>query len=196
MRISLLFFSALAFAMPAAAERPAQPTRQVTDGCTWAWKEGGGIGLWAQDCDLDTGKWRIEFKSKDRVFVQTVDGKDATPVIYVFDKAADAKIDSLLPMLRQSKLIKDTNECVFAPDEENKADGGRLLYQVVPKGKLLAAFNKLPQDEVADPPCGELGLLTDAVGYFMLDPKKPDKVLYLMLGQDEPMFEPDSITFE
>lgn len=191
----LLAFTALT-ATVQSAERPPAPTRHSMEGCTWAWKAGAGIGFWAEDCDLDTGKWRIEYDAARQRFVQMVDGKNPMPVITLFDLPQDVGVDFLLPQLRKGGLIKDTDECVFAPDEENTPGAERRLYQVVPKGKLLDAFNKLPGDEVPEPPCGELGLLPDAVGYFMTDAKLPGRVLYLMLGQDQPLFEPDSITSE
>lgn len=194
MRFALLLLSLLIGVPAAHAERSPQPARAPSSaGCQWAWKQGGGIGFWAEDCDLDTGQWRIAYDAGKQRFVQTVDGKDPVPVIYLFDLPLDIGVDSLLPGLRKAGLIKDTDDCVFAPDEENKKGAERLLYQVVPKGKLLEAFNKLPGDEVPEPPCGELGLLPDAVGYFMTDAKLPGKILYLMLGQDQPLFEPDSI---
>jgi hypothetical protein len=195
-RLTFAIAIILSSPLAAAAERPPEPKTHSMEGCIWSWKEGAGIGFWAEDCDIETGKWRIEFDATGKRFLQTVDGKDGHPVVYVFEKVAAADISSMLPKLRKEKLILDSDECVFAPDEDNRANGGRLTFQVVPVGKLKEAFEKSPSDEVPEPPCGELGLLPDAVGYFMLDPKQPDKALYLMLGQDQPLFDPETITFD
>ena len=196
MRKIILILATAALSSTALAAKPPEPKTHSMDGCTWAWKSGAGIGFWAEDCDINTGKWRIDFDAASSSFVMTIDGKDAMPLVRVFDKEKDADIASLLPKLRKEKLVLDTDECQFMADTDTKLEAGRLAYQVMPTGKLKEAFDKLPTDEVPEPPCGEIGMLTDAVGYFMVDPKQPDKVLYLMLGQDQPLFDPTTITFE
>ncbi|MFT3987378.1 hypothetical protein [Aestuariivirga sp.] len=179
-------------AQPDAPPSPFYATDQKA--CSWVWKKGTGIALWAEDCAFDTGKWAITYDAGTDTFTLNTDGGDPYTVVRQFRKKPDEKLDALLPSLRKSGLIPDDNECQFAADTDIKAPPGWTLWQVVPTGERKKAFDAEPQDEVPDPPCGEVGYAVDSVGFFMVPDAHPDRVIHVDLGQDGTMFDPFTIT--
>jgi hypothetical protein len=71
---------------------------------------------------------------------------------------------------------------------------GWTIWNVMPTGKVKDAFDALPEDEVPEPPCGELGYAVDFTGFFMVHKDHPDRVIYVNLGQDGTMIDPFSLS--
>lgn len=183
-----------------AADRPPQPAHSAVDDklCTWEWKEGGGLGLWAERCKLDTGLWELTFKPDLPGFVLTIDGEDLQTVLQVFRKPADAPIDAILPELVKRGYTLAT-ECAFEPADLSyipKPPAGQSFYEIVPTGKRKADFDALPDNEVPDPPCGDYGTAPDGIQYFMIEAAHPDRAVFVNLGQDGTMFDPNTLTME
>ena len=61
-----------ALGLPALSQ-PSQPAESAVDAtrCQWQWKEGGGIGVWAERCALETGVWELKFREDLPGFVLT-----------------------------------------------------------------------------------------------------------------------------
>ena len=185
----------LAVVTSASAE-PAKPTHS-TDAtkCEWQWKSGGGIGVWAERCKLETGLWEIAFRDNLPGFVLTVDGEENQVVLQTF-AMADATIASILPELRRRGYIPNDDECVFEPAAIRPAVRTIAFYELKPTGKRKAAFDATPKDEVPEPPCGEYGWSTHGARYFMTDLRRPDVALYVNIGQDGLMFDDTTVTLE
>jgi hypothetical protein len=182
----------------AALAQPPQPTESLVDPakCQWEWKEGGGIGVWAERCALDTGVWALEFQDDLPGFVLTVDGKAGETVLQLFRKPADADVSAILPALRESGAIPDDELCVFQPAAIRAAPRTIAFSDIQPTGDRKAAFDATSPDEVPEPPCGDYGWSTHGVRYFMTDIRHPDSVVYLNEGQDGMMFDPTTVTIE
>ena len=186
----------LALAPPAFAQPP-QPTHSTdAEKCHWAWKTGGGLGVWAERCALDTGLWEIEARDDLPGFVLTIDGSEETTVLQVFGKAADADVSAILPALRQQGSIPDDDDCVFAPAGARPAAGTLAFFEIMPTGARKAAFDATPADDIPDPPCGDYGWSTHGIRYFMTDSRHPDRVVYIDTGQDGLMFDDTTVTLE
>lgn len=186
-----------ATALPAYAQQPPQPTGGTDPAnCTWEWKSGGGIGVWAERCKLPTGLFELAFRPDLPGFVLTIDGKDETTVLQVFDKPADSPVSAILPKLRERGYIPNDLDCVFAPAAIRPAPRTLAFFEIVATGKRKAAFDATPKDEVPEPPCGEFGWSTHGVRYFLTDIARPDKVVYVNTGQDGMMFDPVTVTVE
>ena len=76
----------------------------------------------------------------------------------------------------------------------SKPFGPWQVYEIVPLGKRKETFDASPSDEIPEPPCGVLGMAVDSLAYFIIDAHHPERVLYLELGQDAPLFDPTSIS--
>ncbi len=202
MRITLSALCAMAgvtFAAAAtlAAERPPQPTHSTDpDECKWEWKEGGGIGVWTERCQFDTGVWEPKFNSGLPGFILTVDGESQGTILQVFAKPADRDIPAILPELRKRGYIPDDDECVFATDPDHPAAGPLAFFTIMPTGSRKEAYEATPEDEVPDNPCGEYGWGPEGIRYFMTDTRHPDRAVYLNIGQDGTMFDPATVTLE
>lgn len=184
--------------LPAVAgDRPPMPTGSSVPGsCTWEWKTGGGIGIWAERCDLRTGVWEPRFDASLPGFVLTIDGEPEGTILQVFDKPAEADISAILPTLREKGYIPDDDDCVFESAAIRPAPRTVAFYEIRPVGKRLEAFDATPEDEVPEPPCGEYGWSTHGVRYFLTDTRFPDRVVYVNTGQDGTMFDDATITLE
>ena len=163
--------------------------------CVWSWKSGNGIGLWTEDCTFETGRWDIAYDAANDLFALQVDGGDPFPVLRHFHLKAGQGPDALLPELKAKGLVLDDPECVFEVAADQAVAPGWTAWQVKPTGKRKEAFEAQPSDEVPEPPCGELGYAVDYVGYFAVNAKHPDRLVFVNLGQDGTMIDPGSITF-
>lgn len=161
--------------------------------CRWAWVAGKTVGVWTEDCTFDTGRWQVSYDAATDLFALAVNGEDPMPVLRSFEKAGGP--EALLPDLKAKGLVLDDKECVFQKSTEPMAPKGWTSWEVVPVGQKKAAFDALPNDEVPDPPCGDLGMTVDGVTFFMVKDGVPDRVIYLDLGQDGTMIDPASVTY-
>lgn len=160
--------------------------------CEWVWKTGSGIGLWTEACTFETGRWGVEHDAANDWFALSVNGEDPYPVVRHWRRPGGA--DALLPDLKAKDLVLNDPDCMFETTSEMLAPTGWTAYEVMPTGKLKAAFESQPTDEVPEPPCGELGMAVDYVGFFMVHKDHPDHVVYVNLGQDGTMIDIGSLT--
>ncbi len=161
--------------------------------CAWHWILGKGIGVWAESCKFETGSWEVQYDPQNDYFTLSVDGSSAYPVLRQFRKKPEEGPEVLLPELRKAGLIPDDDLCQFAPAESQAGPKGWSLWEIVPVGSRKEEFEQLPDDEVPEPPCGEIGYAVDYVGFFMVSESRKDRVLFVNLGQDGTMFDAFSI---
>lgn len=178
-----------------AAERPAMPQFQTAEGCEWHWRSGGGIGLWGEVCNLQTGKWQVDWLENQSAFVKTRDGEVIAKVVEIFAKLADEPASAVLDELRRRGDLTDGGECVFQVAQVRAHPRTITFLEIRPTGERLKAFEATPKDEVPDPPCGTYGWSTHGRRYFMTDIRHPERVIYFDEGQDGMMFDPLSVTF-
>lgn len=171
---------------------PAEPF-YATDktNCAWSWNQGKGLALWTEQCKFDSGVWDVVYDAAKDLFALRVDAGEPYPVLRQFRQEGGAV--ALLPSLKSQGLVLDDAECVMAQVSGQPAPEGWTTYQVVPTGKRKAAFDSVVQVEIPEPPCGELGYRVDLMGFFMVNAAKPDRVLYVNLGQDGTMIDLASI---
>jgi hypothetical protein len=161
--------------------------------CKWVWKTGQGIGVWTEDCKFDTDAWTVTYNEADESFGQGTSKDDQFAVLRQYHKKPDEGPDVLLPVLKAAKLIPNDDECKFELSKEDKFGPHLKIYDIVPLGKRKTAYEAVPENELPDPPCGEVGLAVDYEAYWMIDDRHTDRVLYVNLGQDGSMFDPYSI---
>ncbi len=160
--------------------------------CDWSWKAGQGIGLWTETCTFETGRWAVEYDAANDWFALSVNGENPYPVVRQWRKPGGVEV--LLPDLKAKDLVLDDPDCVFQSTSEMQAPPGWSAFEVMPVGKLKASFESQPTDEIPEPPCGELGMAVDYVGFFMVHKEHQDRVVYVNLGQDGTMIDIDSLT--
>jgi hypothetical protein len=159
--------------------------------CQWVWTAGRDVGLWTEDCTFSTGRWQVSYDAANDWFALAVDGEDPMPVLRSFAGGPQA----LLPELKAKGLVLDDKDGGFQQISEPLAPRGWTAWEVAPVGQRKTAFDALPKDEVPDPPCGDLGMVVDSIGFFMVKDDEPGRTLHIDLGQDGTMIDPSSITF-
>ncbi|HLX08929.1 MAG TPA: hypothetical protein VKY89_13835 [Thermoanaerobaculia bacterium] len=192
----LLAGLALLLASPAGAQNGA-PSRKAGRGCAWEKLADAKLGLaaWVQRCDY--GFRKIDFLIVKRsLAVRFSDGGGPDPLVDVFDlepgEAPAAGIQRLFKARTDPKLAA---RCVLAPYRGSKAPAGVQRFTFVPNAaylKQLAA--KADPNEVGDPPCGDWGDAPDGIQYFEAQPASgARKVLFVRVGQDEPLFDEQTL---
>jgi hypothetical protein len=172
------------------------PSRAPIKGCAWEKLSDPAAGLeaWVERCDF--GFRKIDFVLQGHsLAVRYSDGGAPDPLIDVLDLApretAEAGIRRLFAA-RTPKAI--AARCVLAPYRGAKSPAGVQRFTFVPDAaykKEVAA--KADPNEVGDPPCGEWGEAPDGIQYFQVGPGTSRRVLFVRVGQDEPLFDENTL---
>jgi hypothetical protein len=184
----------LATSASAYAEQDA-PSRQPLKGCEWVKIADTTVGLsaWVQKCDFGFRRIDLFFKEK-KLFVRYSDGGDPWPVIEVFDLLPKETFEAGLKRIFNGHTEKSVaKRCVLAdyPGVKPPAGSGAKRFTFIPNAAYQKELDaKASPDEVPEPPCGEMGEMPDGVQYFEAWPEgKARKVLLVIEGQDEPLFD-------
>jgi hypothetical protein len=184
--------SAVAQATPPKADKPSRP---AVEGCAWERFSDAHLHLdaWVQRCDFQSRK--IDFVTVDHsLAIRYSDGGAPDPVIDVLDllpaETAEHGIRRLFDARTDKKVAA---RCVLAPytDEGTKTPVGVKRYTFVPNAAYAKALKaKEDPNEVPDPACGDWGDAPDGIQYFEAQPASGvAKVLFVRIGQDEPLFD-------
>lgn len=191
----------LAAAGATAAEKP--PSRKPVKGCRWEKLSDAKVGLeaWVQRCDFGSRKIDFLFQGSS-LAVRYSDGNGKPdPLVDVIDMAAGETPEKTLRRLFDERTDRAVaSRCVLAPyrgsGKADRAPAGVRRFTFVPNpayAKELAA--KADPNEIPDPACGEWGEAPDAIQYFEVHPgSRARKVLFVRLGQDEPLFDERTLT--
>jgi hypothetical protein len=188
----LLLTSSLIAALPAAA-RDDRPSRAPVKGCAWEKLADAAVGLdaWVQRCDF--GFRKIDFMfAGNALTIRYADGGAPYPVVEVLDllpnETPQAGVRRLFAARTAPALAA---RCVLASYRREKPPAGVKRYTFVPKAAYQKELDaKANPDEVGDPPCGDWGDAPDGIQYFQVLPSsKARKVLFVRVGQDEPLFD-------
>ena len=175
----------------------AGPSRPPVAGCNWE-KIGDpvvGLEAWVQRCDFGFRKIDFLFKGS-ALAIRYSDGGGPDPLIEVLDllpsETAVAGIKRLFAAQTDRALAA---RCVLAPYRGDKAPAGVKRYAFVPNAAFRKELKaKADPNEVGDPPCGDWGEAPDGIQYFEAHKAtKARKVLFVRVGQDEPLFDERSL---
>lgn len=179
-------------AIPGPFSMPPMPAWQ-TDArqCTWHWREGGGLGLWAETCDLSTGRWEVTWNEPEGAFVlRHLDQVHAT-VVKPWSVAMADGMDGLTRALIGSEALAPDAPCHWQPITLRPAPRTTAFWGLTPKDPQALA--PTAQGEVPEPLCGAYGVSTHGVRYFIVDLRWSGLAVFVDEGQERPMFEPASI---
>ncbi|WP_258584055.1 hypothetical protein [Mesorhizobium sp. AR02] len=84
--------------------------------------------------------------------------------------------------------------CVLAPYTEGTVPAGVKRYTFSPDAAYAKELKALANlEEVPEPPCGDWGEMPDGIQYFEVPVGKGRKVLFVRAGQDEPLFDEQTL---
>jgi hypothetical protein len=187
--------AAVAISGLARADQP-QPSRPPVDKCVWEKLADNTVGLaaWVQRCDFGFRQIHFEFAG-NALAIKYSDGGDAAPLVEVFDiqpgEAAEAALNRLF-LERTDKTV--SARCVLAPYTAGTVPSGVKRYTFGPDAAYAKELKALAiPDEVPEPPCGDWGEAPDGVQYFEVPEGEGRKVLFVRVGQDEPLFDEQTL---
>ena len=187
----------LAFALGAAsafgASPQGAPSHAPFKNCAWEYLADASVGLaaWVQRCDY--GFRKIDFTFVGRALaIRFSDGGAPDPLIEVVDMLAGETTEATVKRHFTEHTEKAVaSRCVLSPYRGAKPPPGAKIYTFVPNREYAKETKaKEHPDEVGDPPCGDWGIAPDGIQYYEVHPaSKVRKVLFVRIGQDEPLFD-------
>lgn len=179
----------------ARADEPA-PSRPPIDKCVWEKLADKTIGLaaWAQRCDFGFRQIHFEFAG-NALAIKYSDGGAADPLVEVFDiKSGETAEAALLRLFLEKTDKAVSSRCGLAPYTEGTVPAGVKRYTFSPDAAYAKELKALASpDEVPEPPCGDWGEMPDGIQYFEVPAGEGRKVLFVRVGQDEPLFDEQTL---
>ncbi|GLQ80432.1 hypothetical protein GCM10007881_39510 [Mesorhizobium huakuii] len=179
----------------AAADEPA-PSRPPIDKCVWEKMADKTIGLaaWAQRCDFGFRQIHFEFVG-NALAIKYSDGGAAAPLVEVFDIKPGETAEVALQRLFLERTDKAVSaRCVLTPYTEGSLPAGVKRYTFSPDAAYAKELEaKADPNEIPDPPCGDWGEMPDGIQYFEVPSGEGRKVLFVRVGQDEPLFDEQTL---
>lgn len=160
--------------------------------CTWQWKEGGGLRLWAEACTFPTGRWEVVWSERSAAFILQVNGQMQQVVVQSWPYSTDGGLEKLQDALVHAGQLSSTAACKFMPAAIRPAPRTMSFFTLSPTDPH--AMKPTSTGEVPDPQCGSYGASTHGVRYFMTDLRWPDRAIFVDEGQERPLFDPRSVT--
>lgn len=193
--LSALAASAFITGCDESERRPPQPGWQTAENaCHWHWVEGGGLGLWAEACQLSTGHWRVSWSEAERAFVMEHGTQTLEVVVQAWSISPDdSGMSSLLETLVQAGHLKPDHDCRWTRTPHRSPPGTAQIF--VLQSATPNALAPTLKGEVPEALCGPYGQSTHGVRYFIVDRRWPDRAIFVNEGQERPMFDPESITW-
>lgn len=195
--IILVIVTAIVASAPALAigqNRPPMPNWLTdVDRCAWHWREGGGLGLWAQTCHLPSGQWQVSWDQLSNAFVTRREAEIVGIAVQSWGYEAAAGLSALSKQLVDEGQLMADAPCSWQPIALRPAPRTRAFYALTPTAPDALQANN--QGEVPEPLCGPYGVSTHGVRYFITDLRWPDRAVFVEEGHERPLFAPESIVF-
>ncbi|WP_192253650.1 hypothetical protein [Mesorhizobium caraganae] len=187
-------FASVTISAVARAEEPAT-SRPPIDKCVWEKLADKTVGLaaWVQRCDFGFRQIHFEFAG-NALAIKYSDGGPPDPLVEVFDiKSGETAEAALLRLLLERTDKAVSARCVLAPYTEGTVPAGVKRYTFSPDAAYAKELKALANDEVPEPPCGDWGEMPDGIQYFEVPAGEGHKLLFVRVGQDEPLFDEQTL---
>ena len=188
--------SAACVALPAAAQKGA-PSHPPFKNCAWERVSDATVGLaaWVQRCDYGFRKIDFLFKG-NALAVRFSDGGEPDPLVEVFGRQPGESPEAgVLRIVRERTDAGLAARCNVVRFNFGKLPAGARRYTFAPNPAYRKELKaKQDPNEVGDPPCGDWGIAPDGIQYFEVRPlDKARKILFVRIGQDEPLFDEQTL---
>jgi hypothetical protein len=162
--------------------------------CAWAWQSGGGIGFWAERCELGGALWAVVWDAARGGFVQTRDGVVQGLVVQPLRIGSGPVGDAIHAALVARGAVDPAAACRVVPVAAWPMPDGMTTHALTPID--AAALAMTPSGEVPDPLCGPYGVSTHGVRFLVTDRRWPGLAVFVEAGQERPLFDPASLSTE
>lgn len=191
----------------ALAVKAEKASRSADNGCAWKSLNGTNppLELFVEECVY--GERKITFRAGANAISQhysdAPDGAEPERVIEVYAKEPAERPAAVLKRLFVSKLdAYEQQHCVPRPakaDEMEKpfASQKKTAWVIAPDATYAAKIRKeTPEGEMPEETCGEYGAPVDSRAYFEFHSDSPATFAWVVIGQDTPLFDEQSLAFE
>lgn len=188
------FFASAMTSAVANADEPA-PSRPPVEKCAWEKLADKTVGLsaWVQRCDFGFRQIHFEFVG-NALAIKYSDGGAADPLVELFDITSGETAEAAVLRLLLEKTEKSVSaRCVLALYTEGTVPAGVKRYTFSPDAAYAKELKALANDEVPEPPCGDWGEMPDGIQYFEVPAGEGHRVLFVRVGQDEPLFDEQTL---
>ena len=187
-------FASVTLSAIARADEPA-PSRAPVDKCVWEKLTDKTVGLaaWAQRCDFGFRQIHFEFVG-NALAIKYSDGGAPDPLVEVVDIKSGETAEAALQRLFLEKTDKAVSaRCVLAPYTEGTVPAGVKRYTFSPDAAYATELQAAANDEVPEPLCGDWGEMPAGIQYFEVPAGEGRRVLFVRAGQDEPLFDEQTL---
>lgn len=191
---SALVASATLSAAARADEPP--PSRPPIDKCVWENLADKTIGLaaWVQRFDFGFRQIHFEFVG-NALAIKYSDGSALDPLVELFDITSGETADAAMLCLLREKTDKSVSARCVLTYIGRTVPAGVKRYTFSPDAAYAKELKALANDDVPQPPCGNWGEMPDGIQYFDFEVPADEgrKVLFVRAGQDEPLFDEQTL---
>lgn len=173
---------------------PAMPEWQTdADNCSWHWRDGGGIGFWAETCRFNGATWQVLWDDDLVAFVSKNDDIILGIAAQAFVLSSGTSIAALSETLVEVGSLDVNHACIWQVIAPRPAPRTITFHILTPMDQT--ALDPSDSGDIPEPACGPYGASTHGLRYFMRDLRWPDRAVFVDEGQERPLFDPASITF-
>lgn len=176
----------------AGAQPPAPDWQTDAAACAWDWQSGGGIGFWAERCDLGGARWAVAWDAVRGAFVQTRDGIAQGVVVQPLRIGSGPVTEAIHAALVAAGGLDATAPCRVVATDGWPMPRTMAAYALVPHAADALAMTA--SGEVPDPVCGPYGVSTHGQRFIVGDPGWVGLAVFVDVGQERPMFDPASLS--
>lgn len=175
------------------SHRPPAPDWQTSvDDCSWHWREGGGIGLWAEVCTFNHKEWRVSWLEERAAFVTWAGTEISGVAVQPWRVPGGSGIETLTEVLVQTGNLAADAQCEWRSVALRPAPRTMAFFALAPSAS--DALAPTASGEIPEPPCGPYGASTHGLRYFIVDLRWPERAIFVEEGQERPLFDSSSIT--
>lgn len=170
---------------------PDAPSRPAEEGFRWEIVKGAGLKFRAQT------NGRIRVITDDSLGGAKIEWDDSVKTHRTVIRAFTIRnmaIGDVLPQLKALPTWTDSLTCGFR--EISSKRQGVTRYVLVPTGEYAALIDSLGRHEPIPSTCNGWGVGNSGMRYFEIHSNRPDKALFIEIGQDAPLFDEQSIVIE
>jgi hypothetical protein len=184
-------------APPAPEPAPVAVAKDTFKTCTWEKVSGAHIAIWSFRCGADMGGAHLIRDDAVGGF-DLAGGPDEQPrmVIRTFAKPASAPVEAALAAIRAASPGPDTATCALVPFKGFEDVWKAPLYDLEPTGAAKAAYDAANATEPQPNPCGDLGIGPAGDRFFTILPGDPSRVVYVDMGSEIQVFDPNTLKAE
>lgn len=168
---------------------PDKPSAEAQKGFRWEIVSGAGLKFWAQ---RDSHTCVVTDALLQGAVVEHRDSTrhSRRQVIKVFP-LKDEDIDNVLDLLRETPGWDESQTCKFKKEDCDRK--GVTRYVLVPKGDYADKIEAQGKNEAIPSTCNGWGVGNSGTRYFEIYDNHPDKAVFVEIGQEAPLFDPESI---